>query len=408
MPAFVPPLPMPAVRKMEGGACPKPLDLHLDPRFSQLTLPKELGQTVDRVFSLNDLDFNGFVDFEEIIKMLEGDELSSSEKQFVQLIYQVGKKIVGERPVPDSSVVPVMSRDDFKLAFASVLKTMLPDVAAHSKDPAAKHEELKAFRPTVYAEDDYPLGSIKPQAVRLGTMGDAYFAACLISLIDLQPRAIMRMINPVTDQAFVVNFPGLRSRGIDVLPPRAEEIMHYGLSEKYGYWYPLLEKSYGIYVAKHHQLASSMDHGSDPFPRTAQAIEALTGSHTGLLVGADFEPDQLRNRILEILSHGKIVVAIANDGIAKGAIVAGVAPVSAKPYAVQGYDNATSLMVVRGIGTVNTADLNEPVLRLTTATFSQYFKLIYFEKDSDQSEHAGIDLHATKPAKNPWRKLPGE
>ncbi|MBS1995052.1 MAG: hypothetical protein JSS86_02020 [Cyanobacteria bacterium SZAS LIN-2] len=406
-----PPPPMPAVRKRAGEATPLPLDLRNDKRFAGLSLPAELSQTVERIFSLNDLDFNGYVDFHEITKMLEGDELTASEKQFVQLIYQVGKKIVTERPVADNTFVPVMSKDDFKLAFASILKDVMPGLANSSVgNLQAPAHQVRAFRPTVYAEEDYPLGSIKAQAVKLGTMGDACFAACLVSLIDLQPRSIMRMINVSHDQGFIIMFPGLHGKGLELMPPRAEEIVHYGLAEKYGYWYPLLEKAYGMYVAQHHKLASSLEHGHgrDLFPRVQQAMEALTNCRTGSLVAAEYQDAELKERIMSVLSKGKIVVALANEGIPQSATLAGVAPVPLKPYAVQGFDAASNKMIVRGVGTVNTSNLDESVLRLTLEQFCDYFRTIYYEKELDNATPANVELHPAKPGSNPWRKLPSD
>ena len=406
-----PPPPMAAVRQRAGQAIPAPLNLHLDKRFADLSLPLELSQTVERIFSLNDLDFNGYVDFSEIAKMLEGDELTDSEKQFVQLIYQVGKKIVVERPVCDSSAVPVMSKDDFKLAFASVLKEMMPGAANGAPvGYSATAQRPRAFRPTVYADDDYPLGSIKAQAVKLGTMGDACFAACLVSMIDLQPRSIMRMINNSHDQGFMISFPGLHGKVLELMPPRAEEIMHYGLSDKYGYWYPLMEKAYGMYVAQHHKLAASLEHGhgKDLFPRINQAMEALTNCRTGSLLVIEFDAERLKSRVMSILSKGKIVVAVAAENIAQGATIAGAAPYPLKPYAVQGFDSAANRMIVRGVGSVNTSNLDEAVLRLTSEQFAEYFKAIYYEKDLDNASAANLDIHPADPGKNPWRKLPDQ
>jgi len=409
---MMPPPPMAAVRRRTGEATPVPLNLHLDTRFAGLSLPFELGQTVERIFSLNDLDFNGYVDFTEIVKMLEGDELTDSEKQFVQLIYQVGKKIVVERPVGDGSTVPVMSKGDFKLAFASILNDVMPGMASGNPAHHVAPQQTRAFRPTVYAEEDYPLGSIKAQAVKLGTMGDACFAACLVSLIDLQPRSIMRMINNSHDQGFLIAFPGLHGKGLELMPPRAEEIVHYALADKYGYWYPLMEKAYGMYVAQHHKLASKLEHGhgKDLFPRISLAMEALTNCRTGTLLVVEFAPDALKDRIMSILSKGKIVVAVAAEDIPQGATIAGAAPQPSRPYAVQGYDSASDRMIVRGVGTVNTSNLDESVLRLTAVQFAQYFKAVYYEKDLDNASVANLEsqMHGADPGKNPWRKLPGQ
>jgi hypothetical protein len=183
--------------------------------------------------------------------------------------------------------------------------------------------------------------------------------------------------------------------------------MHYGLAEKYGYWYPLLEKAYGMYVAQHHKLASSLEHGKDISPRVMQAMEALTSAQTGSIIVADWQPEEIRSRIMERLAHGKVVIAIAGDTMSQAATLAGAAPLPMKPYAVQGYDQNCAKMFVRGIGSVNTSNLDEPVLQLTIEKFVQYFKIAYFEKDLDNAHPANVDIHPTK-VNNPWRKLPGE
>jgi hypothetical protein len=335
--------------------------------------------------------------------------LSPSEKQFVQLIYQVSKKVVSERPVGDGTTVPVLSKEDFKLAFASVLKTAFAGLAMGGPDSGrpAKYQPPRAFRATLYAEDDYPLGSIKAQAVKVGVTGDSYFAACLISMIDMQPRSIMRMINKSHSGTYMITFPGLHGKSIELMPPREEEVMHYGLSEKYGYWYPLLEKAYGMYVAQNYKLASSLEHGKDMSPRVMQAMEALTSAQTGSIIVADWPPEEVRSRIMERLAHGKVVIAISGDAMSQAATLAGAAPLPMKPYAVQGYDQNFARIFVRGIGSVNTSNLDEPVLQLTTEKFVQYFKVAYFEKDLDNARRANVDIHPSK-TNNPWRKIPGE
>ena len=48
------------------------LNLAADRRFANLHLTRELSDTVDRIYSLVDLDFNGFVDFSELNRVLTG------------------------------------------------------------------------------------------------------------------------------------------------------------------------------------------------------------------------------------------------------------------------------------------------------------------------------------------------
>ena len=103
------------------------------------------------------------------------------------------------------------------------------------------------------------------------------------------------------------------------------------------------------------------------------------------------------------------MVAMSTDNISQASTIAGAAPLPSKPYAVQGFDQNSNKMIVRGVGTVNLSNLDEAVLRLSAEEFVHYFKTIFYEKEAERPIVGGPDPHAvSNPATgmNHWRKLP--
>ena len=77
------------------------LYLRQDERYKNLTLPEDMEVSVSRIFGLVDLDFNGYVEFDEMNRVLESDDLSLSEKGIVKLVLNEAHKILMERNLPE-------------------------------------------------------------------------------------------------------------------------------------------------------------------------------------------------------------------------------------------------------------------------------------------------------------------
>ncbi|MDP3508786.1 MAG: hypothetical protein Q8T09_12415 [Candidatus Melainabacteria bacterium] len=389
---------------------PVPLHLATDKRFAQLALAPELAATVDRIYSLVDLDFSGYVDFPEMSSVLSSDHLSDSEKSFVRMIYAVGCKILGERPAVSSSTVPVLTQDDFRRAFAyQCANTLGADAkskgvlasAAQGREAAPRFTEIK---PTLYADNDYPQMSLQPGAVRLGTMGDAFFAAGVSSLAESRPRALLRILSENLDHSFSVAFPGAHGNPLDVMPPRPEEIIRYGLVAKYGFWFPLLEKAYGIHLAQKHRLASKLSEPrNEAFARSSQVIETLTAAFTGTLVTADCSPQDLLLQLSDLIARKRIVIAVSSDFVPESSSFAGTAPAANKPYPLTGFDRQRGYVFLSSIYGHDTHHEEEP-LRFTAEQFLQYFKVIYFEQEAAPAAISNLMRTTQKQSLNPWKK----
>lgn len=259
----------------------------------------------------------------------------------------------------------------------------------------------------LYANLDLPLTSINADAVKLSPVGDSYFAAAVCSLARLNPRAILRMIRINLDGSYSICFPGSRRPPFDVMPPRPEELNCYGMTDKFGFWYPLLEKAYGIYVAKISPLNSVLSTAGSGKPRSlvarraCQAIETLAMSSSSYLVVADFEPAALFEKLLTLNSENLVVLAVTHDDTGKGP--------PPRPYPV------LSVQPHRGIVEINS--IYEQVagldLELTAEAFAKAFRLLFFEapqsgkaespnakqtQNSQNSNTGGVHT-------NPWRKF---
>jgi len=400
------PKPRPKVNK--GAVTTAPLHLALDKRFASLLLTAELSATVDRIYSLVDLDFNGYVDFFEMSSVLDGDHLSESEKGFVRLIYAVGCKILAERPTLADGTVPAMTKQDFALAFAFQCASTLGNTAAANKGILASGDQPQTFsesKPTLYADIDYPLVSIKSSAVKLGTTGDAYFAAGISALAESRPRAVMRMICENIDHSFTINFPGVNGKPLEVMPPRPEELMRYNVAAKYGFWFPLLEKAYGINLAQTHRLATKLsDHRNESFARASEVIESITAASTGTLVTADCAPDDLLRQVANLVGKKHLLIAVSSDFVPEASTFTGMAPIANKPYPLIALDVQRSQLYLASVYGEQSA-LGEEPMHFNTEQFLRYFKVIYFEEDSDTKvSHLMRSTQKPSSGGNPWKK----
>jgi len=396
--------------KTTNKVVPAPLHLSTDKRFSALALSAELAATVDRIYSLVDLDFNGYVDFPEMSSVLSSEHLSESEKSFVRMIYQVGCKILAERPTVSASTTPVLTKDDFRLAFAyQCANTLGQDATAKgilaNGKQAKSAEKFTEIKPTLYGDDDYPQMSLQPGAVRLGTMGDAYFAAGVSSLAESRPRVLMRILSENFDHSFSVAFPGAHGNPLEVMPPRPEEIIRYGLVAKFGFWFPLIEKAYGIHLAQKHRLASKLaEPRNEAYGRAAQVIETLTASFTGTLVTADCSAQDLLLKLSDLIARKRIIIAVSSDFVPETSSFAGRAPGANKPYPITGFDRQRGQIFLASVYGHDTHYEEEP-MRFTTEQFLQFFKVIYFEQEVAPAVQSSNLMRSTqKQSLNPWKK----
>ena len=386
------------------------LDLKNDERFRDCRLPADLEEAAVRIFSLVDLDFNRLVDFEEMNKVLSLDDLTASEKGIVRLVLGAAQTVYSSRPRLEGGGeqidLPALSMEDFRLAFAREYTSIYGAESIQSPAPASipTGRESSAApakagsKPLLFANADFPLTSIKPDAVRLGTIGDAYFASVLCALAETNPRAILRMIRSNLDGTYSICFPGSRQPPFDVMPPRKDELEVYGLTERYGFWYPLLEKSYGIFLAKRTGLQNQFSaNKSQVASRAATAIDTGLMSAAGQIVVPDFGADELLERLLHLFKDNLVAIAVTHDDMSR---LKGPRPIPARPYPILAVNAERRFIKLNSIyDEVAGLDLD-----LSAEQFSSLFRLVFFEKLSEPAM-GNKKQGSVRPSGNPWKKF---
>lgn len=374
------------------------LYLRQDDRYKNLTLPEDMEVAVSRIFGLVDLDFNGYVEFEEMNRVLESDDLSASEKGIVKLVLAEARKILVERKLPEEGALLALTREDFKLAFAREYSSLF--VSMGVKAPQKVAPAPVAFKAQLYGDLDYPLSSIKAGAVNVGTIGDPYFGAVIASLAVQNPRAILRIVRTNLDHTFSIAFAGSRKPPFDVMPPRTDELVEYGRTDTFGFWYPLIEKSFGIYQAKQSGLAGHLKSDksrSESLSRVGQIFEVVLGRPVQQSVLADANPFSIFEMMLDMFAQQKVIVAVARDEIDASKVRLERYPKAGKPYPVIAVD--ANQRVLR-LGQIYNHDM-EPI-ECPVEQFCSLFKLLYFNKQSDPQESP---QDAPITGDNPWKRI---
>lgn len=377
------------------------LYLRQDERYKNLTLPEDMEVSVSRIFGLVDLDFNGYVEFDEMHRVLESDDLSTSEKGIVKLVLNEARKILIERKLPEEGALVALTREDFKLAFAREYASLFVSmgIKSPSVSPAAEINRV-GFKAQLYGDADYPLSSIKAGAVSLGTIGDPYFACVIAALAVQNPRAILRIVRTNLDHSFSIAFAGSHKPPFDVMPPRTDELLEYGRTDTFGFWYPLIEKSFGIYQAKQTGLSGQLKSDksrSEALSRVTQSFEVVLARPVQQSVLADANPFSIFEMLVDMFAQQKVIIAVAKDEIDTSTVRLARYPKAGKPYPVIAIDSTQRLLK---LGQIYNHDV-EPI-ECSIEQFGSLFKLLYFSRDKDPQS---LSLDAPVSGDNPWKRI---
>jgi YD repeat-containing protein len=166
----------------------------------------------------------------------------------------------------------------------------------------------------LYRNPDDPLSSIKPDAVRQGSIGDCYFEAPLASLAHRDPAMIKNMIRKNGDGTYTVTFPGSPDKPVTFKEPTQAEMAVFNRGSQHGIWAAVMEKAYGAYIER--EGGESKDGTSKPAEKTVPTEAADGGGQEGrvvkLLTGKemDFYPtngdiNKMREELTRAFSDGQ-------------------------------------------------------------------------------------------------------
>jgi hypothetical protein len=174
------------------------------------------------------------------------------------------------------------------------------------------------------------IASIRPEAIRQGTIGDCYFLAALASQAKIDPQVIKDMITPHADGSYTVDF----ATGPVTVPPLTEADFATFSGSPDGAWVVVMEKAF------------YKDHPDAEDGALIKGIKQLTG------IGGDILPfifttgfDRIRNELSSAQKDGRLMVVSRTwtgkkaDGVSSGHVVT-----------VIGYDRKTDKVTVRDPG----------------------------------------------------------
>jgi hypothetical protein len=145
----------------------------------------------------------------------------------------------------------------------------------------------------LYSDAANPLNSIKPDAIRQGSIGDCYFESSLAALANSNPGVIKNAIKDNGDGTYTVTFPGDKDHPIKVKAPTEAEQGLYNHGSPNGYWASVMEKAFGQYRQNDHWWNRLTNLGGGNTPEEGADGGGFTTPTMKLLTGHDVDGDIL-------------------------------------------------------------------------------------------------------------------
>ncbi len=202
-------------------------------------------------FKRVDTDGNGFLSRGEIAKALADKNLSVSDRNVLKYIFK------------NIDTIQATSNEEWGPEIGGI---RLKDLQAHCGNMCPDDQLVKAISENIslthrsqntgtcmdlYDISSEPLESIKPDAIKQGSIGDCYLLASLASVASSNPATIQKMIKDNGNDTYTVTFPGAPKEPITVKAPTEAELGLYNGGGKYGIWPSVIEKAAGEYCQQH-------------------------------------------------------------------------------------------------------------------------------------------------------------
>jgi hypothetical protein len=258
--------------------------LNYDARMRQLfkseASPASM-KTIEKLFDAVDSDNDQNISLSELKEKISQQKLTASQKSSLNYILLHTAKLHAFTPGGYVDRTERMTKNEFLAHYAQVYQQ---EVGRFMHDGGWGLE--KVWRKTMeanrslYSDLNNPDSSIKLEAIKQGQVGDCLFLAALGSLISVRPSSIPRLITQNENNTFTVTFPGAWDTPIVVAAPTSTELALYAKGSEYGIWAPLLEKAYGLLVAKRKNLSTVIPAENTATRENYKSIEILTGNQT--------------------------------------------------------------------------------------------------------------------------------
>ena len=258
--------------------------LDYDDRMRLLFKPEASSasmKTIENLFDAVDSDNDQNISLSELKEKISQQKLTPAQKSSFNYILLHTEKLHAFTPGGYVDRTERMTKNEFLAHYADVYEQEIGRYVQAGGWGLEKvwRNTMEANR-SLYADLNQPAKSIKIEAIKQGQVGDCLFLAALGSLISVRPQSILKLITQHENNTFTVLFPGAPDMPITVAAPTSTELALYAKGSDFGIWAPLLEKAYGLLVAKRKNLSTVIPAENTATKENFKSLEILTGNKT--------------------------------------------------------------------------------------------------------------------------------
>jgi Ca2+-binding EF-hand superfamily protein len=375
--------------------------------FSKDTSAESL-KTITALFDVIDSDNDQNISLDEIALNFEAGKFNPAQTTSLAYIINHSEKLHAftEKGYVDRTTR--MTRSEFTQHYNDVYNDQVTKYQSSGGWGIDQvWQKTMESRRTLYADINHPHESLRIEAIKQGMVGDCLFLAAMASLISVRPGVIMQSIVSNENGTYTVTFMGAPESPIALLPPTSSELALYAKGSAYGIWAPLMEKAYGLLVAKRRNLSSVIPAENTATRENMKSLEIIGGRQTRWEYTQDsasralgmckqtMNEKELRNLLINCFAQNRAIIAAALKGAAREKTEPAICGMHA--YSVIGFNEKNDIVSIRNPwGIVSTQgtqtelypigggkpivdDGSEGVFKLPLASFAKKFEGLCIE-----------------------------
>ncbi len=239
----------------------------------------ESMKTIEGIFALIDTDHDQNVSVREIQEKPIQEKLSPGQKASLNYLITHTNKLHTFTSRGYVNRAERMTKNEFLAHYAEIYRDEVGKYAnAGGWGIEKKWRQTMEAKRTLYADEAVPLKSLNVEAIKQGAVGDCLFLSALASVISVRPNVIVDSIAENENDTYTVTFAGAKDVPIAVAAPTSAELTLYAKGSVHGIWAPLMEKAYGMLVAKRRNLPAVIPAENTATRENMKSLDTLTGN----------------------------------------------------------------------------------------------------------------------------------